>query len=110
VERNRGEVELFATPENPKEAAWLLPGAFVEVRMGGPLLKGVALLPEAALQDTQTVFVVDSGKLARRSVRLLGMEADKAIVEGLKAGEQVVRHRLAAPRPGQPVKILGSSG
>ncbi len=104
VERQQGAVALFAVPENP--ARWLKPGAFVSVRMKGPLYERVVLLPEAALLGDDTVYVVKAGRLTRVSVRVLGMVAGKAIVKGVPAGALVVRHHLAEPKPGRPVKVL----
>ncbi len=106
VDRKQGAIALFARLDAPRKAAWLKPGMFVAVRMQGPLLKNVALLPEAALQDEHTVYAVRDGRLARFTVRILGMQGDKAIVAGLPAGLPVISHRLAAPKPGQAVKVL----
>ncbi len=106
VERKNGSLALFAMPDAPGRAGWLKPGAFVEVRMKGPLLENVALLPEAALADGNSVFVVRDGRLARLPVKLLGMEGGKAIVAGVPAGARVVAHRLAEPAPGKPVRII----
>ncbi len=106
VESQRGEVVLHAAVEEPRRAAWLLPGAFVEVRMRGPLHRQVALLPESALQQPRTVFVVDEGKLRRRTIEILGMQGNRVIAAGLRGGERVVRHRLSAPRAGRRVRVL----
>ena len=104
VERKQGAVALFARPDAP--ARWLKPGAFVRVRMQGPLYDHVVLLPESALQGDDTVYAVQDGRLARLSVRVLGMVGGRAIVRGVAPGTLVVRHKLAEPKPGTPVKVL----
>ena len=104
VERQRGAVALFAAPEKP--VRWLKPGAFVQVRMRGPLYEHVVLLPEAALHEGDAVYAVKDGRLARLPVRVLGMVEGRAIVRGVAPGTLVVRHHLAEPKPGRPVKVL----
>ena len=104
VDRKRGAVALFARPDEP--AGWLKPGAFVRVRMRGPEYDHVVLLPEAALQGDDTVYAVRNGRLERLSVRVLGMDGGRVIVRGVAPGALVVRHRLAEPKPGRPVKVL----
>ena len=107
VARKQGAVALFAVPDTP--APWLKPGAFVQVRMAGPLYEHVVLLPEAALHGDDAVYAVKDGKLARLPVRVLGMRQGQAIVRGVAPGTLVVRHKLAAPKPGKPVKVLEQS-
>ncbi len=108
VDRKSGAISLYATPDDPQQAAWLKPGAFAQVRMRGPLLRDVVLLPEAALADGNSVMIVRDGRLARLPVKLLGMDEGKVIVTGVPAGVRVVSHRLAHPQPGQPVRIVSS--
>ena len=106
VDRNSGALSLYAVPDDRQQAAWLKPGTFVEVHMKGPLLKGVVLLPEAAIADGNHVMVVRDGRLARLPVKVLGLEGGRVIVAGVPAGAMVVRHRLAQPEPGKPVRIV----
>ncbi len=106
VNRQQGAVELFAALQEAEKATWLKPGMFATVRMEGPLLKNVVLLPEAALHEGRSVYAVQDGKLRRYTVQVLGMQDGRIIVSGLPAGVQVVSHRLAEPKPGRAVKIL----
>ncbi len=106
VDRQSGAVALFATLDDPAQARWLKPGMFAEVRMRGPLLKDVVLLPESALHGGDTVYAVADGKLTRLKVRVLGMQGGKVIASGVPRGARVVRHKLAEPKPGRVVKVL----
>ncbi len=106
VTRKEGAAALFAKTDRPDEARWLKPGAFVKVRMQGPLYTHVVLLPEAALHGDDAVYAVRDGKLVRLPVRVLGMVGGKVIVRGVPPGTLVVRHKLAEPKPGMPVKVL----
>ena len=106
VVRKQGAAALFARPDAPDRARWLKPGAFVQVRMNGPLYRNVVLLPESALQGDDTVYAVKDGRLARLPVRVLGMVQGRVIVRGVAPGTAVVRHKLAEPKPGKPVKVL----
>ena len=106
VSRKEGAAALFAKPDAPERARWLKAGAFVRVRMQGPLYEHVVLLPEAALHGGDTVYAVKNGRLARLPVRVLGVVEGGAIVRGVPPGTLVVRHKLAEPKPGRPVKVL----
>ncbi len=106
VAPDKGTVTLHARPLDAAAARRLVPGAFIEVRMEGPLARSVALLPEAAMHDASRVYVVKDGRLAVRPVRLVGFIGDRAVVRGLKADERVVISRMAAPREGRKAKVL----
>ena len=102
----RGVVHLYARLLDGRRARWLPDGAFIEARMKGPLARGVALLPEAALHDNARVFVVRDGRMQPLPVRLLGHVGDRVMLAGLRGGERVITSRLAAPVPGRRVKLL----
>ena len=110
VDRKQGAISLFARLEDAAAARWLKPGMFAEVRMNGPLMKNVALLPEAALHDGNTVYAVRDGRLIRHTVRVLGVHQGQVIVSGLPPGARVVRHHLAEPAPGRAVRLLDEAG
>ena len=106
VSRKQGSAALFARLDAADKARWLKPGAFVKVHMNGPLYRNAVLLPESALQGDDTVYAVKDGKLERLSLHVLGMVRGRVIVRGVAPGTLVVRHRLAEPKPGRPVKVL----
>jgi multidrug efflux pump subunit AcrA (membrane-fusion protein) len=74
--------------------------------MVGKEIDGAVVLPRTALHDNASIFVLQDGKLRRRSVTLLRMEGERVIVgDGLEAGEQVVLSRLDIMVDGMPVDV-----
>lgn len=71
------------------------PGAFVEVRVPSLPLKGVATLPDVALFDNDTVYVVKDGRSSARKVRVLARSEGKIFVSGpLAEGDRVIATRI----------------
>lgn len=91
--------------------AKLRPGMFVRVRLLFEQRSNVLLVPEQAIvPDTQTPFVfrVIEGKAVRTSVKTgLRRNAQVEIVEGLKAGDEVVTAGQMKLRDGMPVMAVG---
>ena len=106
VSEGKGVVHVYARLLDGDRARGLRPGSFVEVKMPGPLLAGVALLPEQAVYDAARVYVVSGGRLETRAVRLRGFSGEKAVVSGLKGGEMVVINRLAGEHAGKKARVL----
>jgi len=69
-------------------------GQYVPVSVVVSRRKGVVLIPASALiegpQGGEHVFVVETGQLEPRAVKVLGSNGDEVAVEGVKPGEQVV--------------------
>ena len=106
VETARGVIYLYVRIDDGSKAAWLRPGVFVEARMAGPLIKNAALLPEAAVYDAEKVYAVADGRLKALPVKLSGYAHGKAVVKGLKGGENIVINRLANPVEGRKTKVF----
>jgi len=89
----------------------LRPGMFVRVRLIFEQRSKVLLVPEQAIvPDTTTpfVFVVQEGKAMRVPVKTgTRRNAQVEIVEGLKAGDEVVTAGQMKLRDGAPVKAVG---
>ena len=81
-----------------------LPGSFAEVSVAGPVHDNVFVLPEAALQDHDGVWVVDGGALKAVAPRLLGHADGGVVVEAFDAGDGVVVGSLPAAREGLAVE------
>ncbi|MBL0944578.1 MAG: efflux RND transporter periplasmic adaptor subunit [Hydrogenophaga sp.] len=107
VDSTTGQVALRAEIPNPD--GQLLPGLYVRVRLEQATASNAVLLPQQAVTRTaqgDTVMVVDAeGKVAPRNVKLGGEQnAQWVVLDGLKAGEQVVVDGFQKMRPGAPVK------
>jgi len=105
VTSEAGGVEVFARIEDPRKPVPLRPGAFVTVQLDDIVFRDVVRLPGASLYDRNTVYVIEDGRLAPRSVELAGSDGADILVKGdLHAGERVVATRLSTPGAGVAVK------
>jgi HlyD family secretion protein len=99
IDRDRGTVEVRLRVPNPP--AFLRPDMTVSVDLTTAAKRGVLTVPSeavgAASTDTPFVFVVDDGRVARRSVELgLRGESSTEIASGLAEGAEIIR----VPPPG----------
>jgi membrane fusion protein (multidrug efflux system) len=113
VDAGSGQVTLRAEVPNPGGA--LLPGLYVRVRLEVAKAGNAVLLPQQAVTRTSTgdtVMVVGAdGKVAQRPVKLGGNQGSQWIVmEGLRAGEQVMVDGFQKLRPNITVKPVPASG
>lgn len=116
VDRNSRMISVRAEVENP--SGKLFPGQFLRVRIALPAEEGVIAVPQTAVSSTlygDSIYVVKPGeaaeelkveqvfvKLGRRS------GARIEVIEGLKAGDQVVTSGQNRLTPGAKVKIDNS--
>ena len=112
VDASTGQITLRAEVPNPKGD--LLPGLYVRVRLEQAQVSNAISLPQQAVTRTQqgdkiTVVGAD-GKLSPRMVKVGAARNNQWIVlEGLKAGEQVMVdgfQKLQMMPPGTPVKAV----
>ncbi|OYX11367.1 MAG: efflux transporter periplasmic adaptor subunit [Acidovorax sp. 32-64-7] len=112
VDPSTGQITLRAEVPNPKGD--LLPGLYVRVRLEQAQVANAITLPQQAVTRTQqgdkiTVVGAD-GKLSPRMVKVGAARNNQWIVlEGLKAGEQVMVdgfQKLQMMPPGTPVKAV----
>ncbi|MFH0264848.1 efflux RND transporter periplasmic adaptor subunit [Vibrio rumoiensis] len=110
VDSSTGSVTLRAKVPNPDSI--LLPGMFVRAEIVIADQKPMYTLSQALVsfgQDDQaTVFVVEDGKVAVRSVTTgPTVNNNEWVIEsGLKDGDQVIASNLMKIRPGSPVTIV----
>ena len=107
VDPTSGQITLRAEVPNPNAA--LLPGLYVRVRLEQAKAGNAVLLPQQAVTRSaqgDTVMVVDKeGKVSTRTVKVGSEQAGQwVILDGLKAGEQVIVDGFQKVRPGAPVK------
>ena len=95
---------LVLTPESD---AGLRPGEFIEADIIGPVFESAFRLPERALSENLTVWVVENGVLAPRQPEILSIENDLLATEPFDTAEGVIVSPLIDPHPGTPVKIVG---
>jgi len=107
VDPTSGQITLRA--EVPNANGSLLPGLYVRVRLEQAKAGNAVLLPQQAVTRTaqgDTVMVVAAdGQVSPRKIQVGSAQAGQWVVlDGLKAGEQVVVDGFQKMRPGAPVK------
>jgi membrane fusion protein (multidrug efflux system) len=107
VDPATGQLTLRAEVPNPKGN--LLPGLYVRVRLEQAKAGNAVLLPQQAVtrsnQGDSVMVVAPDGKVAPRPVKVGSAQgANWVILDGLKAGEQVMVDGFQKVRPGAPVK------
>jgi RND family efflux transporter MFP subunit len=79
-------------------------GAFVEVKFASVLLEDIAIIPEAALFDNDTVFVIVEGRAEARMVTIEAKTDGQIYVSsGLNANDEIVTTRI--PGLGEGVRV-----
>lgn len=83
----------------------LLPGTFVDVRIFGRTLDGVAPLPRHAIHEGNRVWLFEEGTLRIREVEILRSDRQQSLVaSGLTSGERVIVSSLDAVTDGMKVR------
>ncbi|RMG53808.1 MAG: efflux RND transporter periplasmic adaptor subunit, partial [Acidobacteria bacterium] len=91
----------------------LRPGYFARAKLVVEPNARVVLIPSRAVVryvGLTRVYVIEDGRAVERSVKL-GMEVDgwMEVVEGVRAGEQVITSNLSRVKNGQPVEVESSN-
>ena len=111
VSATAGGVQVFARIKDPATGVGLRPGAFVEVSVPDTSFENVARLPGTAVFETDTVFVVNDGKLQSRKVDVLAPAGSDVLVRGdIRAGDKVMTTRLSLPGDGVRVREIADDG
>ena len=107
IDPTSGGMVAFAALEGIPPGMPLRAGAFVEVRLDGPELKGVVRLPEAALFEGAAVYRVgDGNRLEAVKAEIAGREGADIFVRGeLAEGDRIVVTRLPEIAPGLKVAV-----
>lgn len=81
-------------------------GQFVRAEIKARSVNDAVLLPQAALHGDNDVFLLEDGKLLRRSVKLARISDGGAVIAGgLKSGDRVVTTRLELMFEGMAVAV-----
>ena len=105
IESNRGGVEVIAVISDPLDDSALRPGAFVELIVPDKMFRDHFRVPETAIYDNDTVYVIRDGALESRNIRVLAFDGENAIISGnLMDGDEVLTTRIAEISDGIRVK------
>jgi membrane fusion protein (multidrug efflux system) len=113
VDPTSGQITLRAEVPNPSGS--LLPGLYVRVRLEQAKAGNAMLLPQQAVtrssQGDSVMVVGPDGKVSPRPVKVGGDQGGQwVILDGLKAGEQVMVDGFQKLRPNAPVKPVPWNG
>lgn len=87
--------------EQPK----LLLNSFVTVRIDGPERDDLIAIPRTALREGDQVWKMTPDKtLAIEAVEVVRRQQDQVLVKGLKAGDALIKSRLASPVAGMMLR------
>lgn len=115
IDATRGGVAVFARLESAGLATPLRPGAFVEVVMRDRLYENVALVPDIAVFDGNTVYeMVPAGedflRLKPHTVDVLARTSEGVLIRSdMPDGAQVVITRFAEIGPDVRVRVIDSA-
>ena len=93
--------QIYLALENATD---VYPGSFFNVVVEGPRLENTILLPEAAEQINESVWVVSDNKLRRSQPRFINRQTSGVIVESFDSGDGVVLGRVPGAKEGMMVK------
>ena len=93
--------QIYLALENATD---VYPGSFFNVVFEGPRLENTILLPEAAEQINESVWVVSDNKLKRSQPRFINRQTSGVIVESFDSGDGVVLGKVPGAKEGMMVK------
>ena len=93
--------QIYLALENATD---VYPGSFFNVVVEGPRLENTILLPEAAEQINESVWVVSDNRLKRSQPRFINRQTSGVIVESFDSGDGVVLGRVPGAKEGMMVK------
>ncbi|MFK7792364.1 MAG: efflux RND transporter periplasmic adaptor subunit [Devosiaceae bacterium] len=108
-----GGVALFGRITNDQMPVNLRPGAFVSVSLADRAFDDTIRIPEAALYNTDHVFIVAEDRLLRQNVELVAWDGSHALVRPLSDmpldGAEIVTSRLTDAGDGVAVRRVQPS-
>lgn len=106
IDAASGGIGVYARITTPDLASPLRPGAFVEVVVPGRTYRGVLRLPESAITDDGSIYVVDDGRLVGYPGEVVRRVAGGVLVRAdIPEGAQVVTTQFPEIGPGIRVEI-----
>ncbi|MEM9999550.1 MAG: HlyD family efflux transporter periplasmic adaptor subunit [Pseudomonadota bacterium] len=106
VASERGGIDVFARIEEPgANEVQLRPGAFVSLRVPDRLYADAARVPEQAVFDGPSVFLVRDGQLTRQAITLFAFDGDEAVIAGVREGDVLLATRLSNAENGLAVRV-----
>ncbi len=86
--------------------AALRPGLFADLRIAGPTLESVMILPAAAVRGLSRVRIIEDGRIAEREVTVLDRPRDQVVTAAFDAAEGVIVSALPEGAVGREADIV----
>lgn len=84
----------------------LLLNSFVKVIIDGPTRDDLIAVPRSALREGDQIWQISKDKtLAIKSVNVVRRLPEVVLVKGLKAGDTIIKSRIASPVPGMTLRL-----
>ncbi|MGI9401066.1 MAG: efflux RND transporter periplasmic adaptor subunit [Rhizobiaceae bacterium] len=110
ITANRGGVEVYARINSAGIPVTPRPGAFVEINVPDRLFDNHYRVPETAIYEGDTIYVVIDGKLAAKPVRISAYDGVEALVTGdISNGDEILITRIAEIGEGLRVRRPGEA-
>ena len=107
IDSSTGGIEMFATLAGSSEDSGLRPGAFVEVAIPDIEYRQVLELPESAVADDGTVYIVVDDRVQPLTMEVVREFGDTVLVRGeMPADAAVVAEQFPGIGPGLKVRPL----
>ncbi len=110
LSRNSQTLNVYVSFTNPNLNTSFLPGKYADVLIEGKTIQNAASVPRHIVEDNKFVYTMEKGKLARRTIELLAIQENQAIIKNtFPENTQVVTTILQKPIIGMEIKILGET-
>lgn len=108
IQSARGGVEIYATIDNNNNKIKMRPGAFVEVKIPDQAFQNHIALPDTAIYNGETVYIVVDKKLVKKNVLISSYDGESALIaSGIKQGDEVLVTRISEVSQGLRVRKEG---
>lgn len=91
------------------EALQLQPGLFADLRLAGPTLDDVMIIPAGAVQGLDTVRVVEDGRIAERTIEVLDRTRGQVIASPFDTASGVIVSSLPEGAVGRAADIVDAA-
>ncbi len=105
ITSTRGGIEVFGTLDIDSQEARIRPGAFVEINLPDKTYEQYFKIPDSAVYNSDTVYVIENGELVERKIAIAAYDGDMVLIkEGLAANEEVLTTRISEVSAGLKVR------
>jgi membrane fusion protein, multidrug efflux system len=93
----------------PEKGKAIYKGQYLNARIAGKMVQAVMEIPRSAVVNSNQVYVILKGKLARKDIEVLKVYDESILFRGLEEGIYVITEALVNPVEGNEVELLQSS-